>query len=155
MIAKSKEVIEELGKDLLDVVTEIDKVRDQLYNGKQWTPASGEIMSQAIVKLSALNAYLGEWVATAKYDAAQMEATYKVSREAIKLESMNERKTTASEAESTKIVETSSLLESYNKADYQFNLLKNKREDTSEFIEALKTRLIHMQVQQKESRNAT
>lgn len=157
MTGQAENAIIEFGatieKNVAEIVNEIDKVRDMLYDGKRWTPTDGELMSQAIVKLAALNSSLGEHVATAEYDANTVDAVYRHTRESIKLQSMNEKKTTASEAESIKIVETEDMLEKYNKAAYVHKLLQNKRKDTSEFIDALRSRLSFMKIEMSESRN--
>lgn len=142
------------GRDVSVVVADIDALRDKIFDGNKWTPADGEMMSQAIVKLASLNSFLGEHVATAEFDANALEAAYKFRREGIKLESMNARKTTATEADSVKIVETQPELEDYNRAVYVHKLLQNKRKDTSDFIDALRSRLSFMKIEMNESKNA-
>lgn len=151
MTGQTETTLKEIDENVAKVVADIDALRDKVYDGKKWT--DGEMMSQAIVKLSALNSFLGEHVASAEYDAITHDALYRHAREARKLEAMNKQHTTASEAESVKIVETQDMLEAYNKSYYVHKLLQNKRRDTSEFIDALRSRLSFMKIEMGESKN--
>lgn len=139
-----------VGNDVYQVIKAIDDARAEL---NPIVKASPERLSQALVKLAALNSFLGEHVAGAEYDANTKDANYRHTREQIKLKAMNEDKTTASEAESIKIVDSQELLEAYNMSVYVHKLLANKRKDTSEFIDALRSRLSFVKTDMKESQN--
>lgn len=150
MTVQVEEALKEYSPDVLKVVQAIDEARAEL---NPIVRASPDKLSQAAVKLAALNSFLGEHVATAEYDANVQDAVYRHGRESIKLEQMNEKKTTASEAESVKIVESDEMLQEYNKKSYIHKLLANKRKDTSEFIDAIRSRLSFIKVDMKESQN--
>lgn len=150
MTQQSEAALKEFDEGVLKVITEIDKVRASLSPIARATP---EVLSQAVVQLAALNSFLGEHVATAEFNANNEDARYRHAREKLKIDSMNKAGITASEAESIKVVDSKPLLDITNKAIYIHKLLANKRRDTSELIDALRSRLSFVKIEMGESRN--
>lgn len=136
-------------KELEEVLTEIDTLRDQVYEQKAWQ--NGEWLSQAIVKLSVLTGFLGSYVASAEHDADTLEAHYKVTRERRKLELIKEEKTTATQAESQAYVDTEDELQTWNKAKYQHKMLSIKRTDSNNLVVACQSDLRYMIKEREQS----
>jgi hypothetical protein len=141
MQVQQLKVVKEAGyADLVESLEAIDKVRDGILKGKMWRPADAETLSRASVRLAGLVSYMGEFVAEAEYKASQLKGAYKLKFEQIKLSYIAEKKTVA-EAEARALEETSELLENHNQATYIHKLLQLKRSDTSDLIDAIRSRL--------------
>lgn len=144
--------MKDFNKALVGVIKEIDHKRQELYEDNRWT--DGEYLSQLVVKLAALNGFLGEHIAQLGYESKTLEASYKVDREGIKLEKI-EGGATASKADSEKIVATADKLEEANRASYKYDVLRIKRQDTSELISAIQSRLGYLRNEKFEARETT
>lgn len=146
------ELIEQrLGAGLAQTLREIDSVRDDILAGKRWRPANAETLSRASVKLAAHNSYLGEFVAEAEYYASQLKGHYKLTFEQAKLEYIEQKKTVA-EAEARALERTQEALENMNNAAYLHKLLALKRADTSDLIDAIRSRLSRLTKEREQLR---
>lgn len=107
-------------------------------------------MSQVIVKLALLNSFLGEHIADYELDANTFESEYKTTRELRKLELLKEEKTTVSQAESQAFADTKELRDTWNTSVHNYKQLSVKRSDTSNLIDALRSRLSFMKAERQE-----
>jgi hypothetical protein len=130
------------------VMAEMDTIRKTLYAGKYWQ--DGETMSQVIVKLALLNSFLGEQISDYELDANTFESQYKSTREQRKLELIKQEQQSATQAESQAYVDTSELRDTWNQSVHSFKQLQVKRNDTSNLIDALRSRLSFMKAERME-----
>lgn len=150
MQVQQLKLVKEAGfADLVESLQAIDTVRDGILSGKRWKPSDSETLSKASVRLAGLVSYLGEFVAEAEYNAAQLKGSYKLKYEQAKLSHIAEKKTVA-EAEARALEETSQLLEEHNRAAYIHKLLQLKRSDTSDLIDAIRSRLSFVKQEQRQ-----
>lgn len=148
MLVETETILKEKHPALLDVFQQIDELRDSCLKNKHWT--DGEWLSQAQTKLANLNAYMGEYVAVAKYDADTfkenaegLEAAYKRT-EMEKIDSKTDKLTTAAKAEVIAKEKTENEYEVARRARYYYNLTKIKSDSTSELITSISVRLAWM-----------
>lgn len=141
-VQQAKLIEAEYGKDLVTVLADVDAVRDDILTGKRWRPNDSETLSRASVKLAALVSYIGEFVSEAEYDASTFKNNYKLEFERAKLGYITaaEKKTIA-EAEARALEDTQELLDNQARATYIHKLLQLKRADTSDLIDAIRSRL--------------
>lgn len=153
MKVPQKELLEEkFEKNLVGAITDVDIVRDDIIQGKKWRPKSSEDLSQASVKLSALNSYIGEFVAEAEFLASELKGTYKWEYEHAKLGYIKQKMTVA-EAEARALEDTQPHLDRYNTAVYAHKLLQLKRSDTKDLVEAITRRLSFVKTERRQMIN--
>lgn len=129
--------------DAKEAITEIDKIRDMIYEGKKWQ--DGEWISQAIVKLAALNSYVGDLVDIAELESNQIDGEYKIAKAAKFLDlRSDDAKRTVGEDEALALTESHALLLESAMKEYKYKALRTKRSDTQSLIDAMRSRLSYL-----------
>lgn len=132
---------------LQETITQIDQIRDQILAGKLWN--DGDKLSMTIVKLSALNSYLGENIADAELKTNEAETHYKYVRDKFIAETDGAVERVKAQATSAEIYRTA--VYDYNRLQFAYKLLSTKRVDTSNLIDAMRSRLSFMKTEKEQS----
>lgn len=127
---------------------EIDKVVETLTQlharieiEKLWQ--DGDKLSQMIVKLSGLVAFMGDHIAEAELNAKELETAYKYDRDKKFLE-LKEQKYADEKAKAQSGIETAPKYHEFLLAQDKARILNLKRMDTNNMIDAMRSRLSFM-----------
>lgn len=130
-------------KSAADIVAEIDDVLRDIWKHME----DPENLSRDILKLSVLNGGLGNWLAEAQDLERRMEAAYKHDVDARML---NIRETEKNEkghppaidyAKAKATIEKAEQLDAWLDGQHQVTVLRLKRQDTDQAIDAARSRL--------------
>lgn len=111
---------------------------------------SGDTLSRLAVKLASYKASLGEHVAVAKKLAWDAEAEYKRVRAEEYQRLRNDGKGSTDSEELKRLGSQEAFL-AWNKAKYEESLINTLHNDCHDLIDGIKSRLIHLQSEMKES----
>lgn len=105
---------------------------------RQWEDVN--YLADLLTELASLYATLGTVVAEARRDRDDADTVLKVEREKIKLRLLDEG-STATKADSRKIVDTEDLAKQYNGLNYRYELIRSYRENLEKTIDAIRSRI--------------
>lgn len=135
--------VDELVKEILTVV---NTLREQDMGS-----LSGDTLSRLAVKLASYKASLGEYVADVKQLALDAEAKYYAVR-AKEYQRLRDEGKGSTDSEELKRIGSQEAFLAWNKAKHQDTLITTLHRDCHDLIDGIKSRLIHLQEEQKESR---
>lgn len=134
---------DELVKEILTV---INTLREQ-----DMGTLSGDTLSRLAVKLASYKASLGEYVADVKKLTLDAEAEYYAVR-AKEYQRLRDKGKGSTDAEELKRIGSREAFLAWNKAKYNDTLITTLHRDCHDLIDGIKSRLIHLQEESKESR---
>lgn len=130
-------------KDALHIVSEIDDILRDVWKHLE----NPQELSQDILKLAVLNGGLGNWYAEAQDNERRLEAHYKHDLNSDKLAIMATEKDERGKAVSATYAESKALMNHWTTqlelldAEHTTTVLKLKRQDTDQAIDAARSRL--------------
>lgn len=133
---------DELVKEVLDIVKTLRE--------HDMGSLSGDTLSRLAVKLASYKASLGEYVAEAKKLAWDAEAEYYRKRAEVYQELRDSGKG-STDSEELKRLHSQEVFLAWNKAKYNEALINTLHKDCHDLIDGIKSRLIHLQSEGKES----
>lgn len=133
---------DELVKEILTVV---NTLREQDMGS-----LSGDTLSRLAVKLASYKASLGEYVADVKQLALDAESEYYAVR-AKEYQRLRDEGKGSTDAEELKRIGSQEAFLAWNKAKYNDTLITTLHRDCHDLIDGIKSRLIHLQSEMKES----
>lgn len=133
---------DKLVKEIIHVI--------QTLNEHDIESLSGDTLSRLVVKLASYKAGLGEHVAEAKKLAWDAEADYNLAK-AESYQSLRESGMNSTDSKETKSIGAHESFVRMNKSKYQAELISNLHKDCHDLIDGIKSRLIHLQAEAKES----
>lgn len=133
---------DELVKEILGIV--------KTLNAHDMSSLSGDTLSRLAVKLASYKASLGEFVADARKLAWDAEAEYYRNR-AETYQSLRDEGKGSTDAEELKRLGSQESFLAWNKAKHNEALISNLYRDCHDLIDGIKSRLIHLQSEGKES----
>lgn len=132
-----------------ELVKEIFKVVN-LIREQDTSSLSGDTLSRLAVKLASYKASLGEYVAEAKKIAWDAEAEYYRVR-AMEYQKLRDDGKGSTDAEELKRLGSHESFMAWNKAKHNEALISTLSRDCHDLIDGIKSRLIHLQTEVKES----
>lgn len=111
---------------------------------------SGDTLSRVAVRLAAYKAGLGNYVASAKADTMQAEKAFALAK-VNGYRKLRDEGLSQGDAESSKVLEATSEYDEYIKAKEVEDRLVGLSYNISSLIDAIKSRLIHQQMELKEN----
>lgn len=133
---------DELVKEILTVV---NTLREQ-----EMSSLSGDTLSRLAVKLASYKASLGEYVADAKKFAWDAEAEYYRVR-AVAYQRLRDEGKGSTDSEELKRLDSQESFLAWNKAKHNEALISTLHRDCHDLIDGIKSRLIQLQSEMKES----
>lgn len=131
------------------LVKEIFKIINALAQ-HDTSSLSGDTLSRLAVKLASYKASLGEHVAQVEKLANDAEAEYYRIR-AEGYQQLRDEGKGSTDAEELKRLSAHDALMAWNKAKHQESLIKTLSRDCHDLIDGIKSRLIHLQEERRES----
>jgi len=133
---------DELVKEILQVVN--------ILREQDMGSLSGDTLSRLAVKLASYKASLGEHVAAAKKLAWDAEAEYYAAR-ATEYDRLRNDGKGSTDAEELKRLGSQESFLAWNRAKHNEALINTLHKDCHDLIDGIKSRLIHLQSEMKES----
>lgn len=128
-----------------EIFTVINTLREHDMGG-----LSGDTLSRLAVKLASYKASLGEYVADVRKLTWDAEAEYyRVRSESYK--ALREAGKGSTDAEELKRLDSHEAFVAWNKAKYNEALITTLHRDCHDLIDGIKSRLIHLQAEGKDS----
>lgn len=133
---------DELVKEILHIV---NTLREQDTGA-----LSGDTLSRLAVKLASYKASLGEYVADVRKLTLDAEAEYYRVR-AVSYQSLRDEGKGSTDSEELKRLGSHESFMAWNKAKYNETLITTLHRDCHDLIDGIKSRLIHLQAEGKDS----
>jgi hypothetical protein len=142
-----------------ELIVEIRTIMNWLVENKISELDDGDYISNLIVKLASYNASLGQYVADLDRDSNQAEAhyelnrelAYKSARETLVVTTRGEKETTVADADNAKRIASESERQEYIQARHRYRVAAILREDVSNLIDALRSKLSYMKQEKNNS----
>lgn len=142
----------DIKEDVSEVVKAILKVNSMLKD-EVVSQLDGDTLSVLAVKLASYKAYLGGYVADYRLVRDQTEAEYFHVRETA-YKRLRDAGSGVTDAESQRRLEAEDARKAYIDSNYKFERLNILHGDCRDMIDAIKSRLIHLQTEAKEANHS-